>query len=236
MTGGAKLLQNRFSEIRSGKRRVSRTAAAVTAVTLSCTAVFATVVMAAVDGRDVPNGQLIINGVSSGVDIAKIPTLITTDTDRYYIPLRDVFENLGYTIVYDADRQKYSELLSDADIFPSYDHSINLDSSYRDWLKSLVTSSTDNYIYGQTSDYNQFPLIEVTSPDNEVYLWQTGCLRGFHFSGPVMIDSTVYVPLRELAYMLGGYANLKWDAYARDTYYEGVLDCDKENLIITIEY
>ena len=238
MTGSAKTLRKRFSKIRSRQGRVSRVAAAAAAVTLSCTALFATVVMAAVDGRDVPNGQLIINGSSSGVDIVKIPTVLTTDTDSYYIPLREVFEKLGYTIVYDVDREKYSELLSafPESTFPGYEGSSGLPDNYNEWMRSLVTNDIDKYIYGQTSWYNQLPLIEVTAPNGDVQLWQAGCQRGFHFSGPVMIDSTVYVPVRELAYTLGGYDNLKWDDAAHDTYYEGVVDFNKEDLVITIEY
>lgn len=238
MTGSAKTLQKRFSKIRSKQGRASRAAAAAAAVTLSCTALFATVVMAAVDGRDVPNGQLIINGSSSGVDIVKIPTVLTTDTDSYYIPLREVFEKLGYTIVYDVDREKYSELLSASpeSTFPGYEGSSGLPDNYNEWMRSLVTNDIDKYIYGQTSWYNQLPLIEVTAPNGDVQLWQAGCQHGFHFSGPVMIDSTVYVPVRELAYTLGGYDNLKWDDAAHDTYYEGVVDFNKEDLIITIEY
>ena len=236
MTGNAKTLRKRFSKIRSRQGRASRAAAAAAAVTLSCTAVFATVVMAAVDGRDVPNGQLIINGSSSGVDIVKIPTVLTTDTDSYYIPLREVFEKLGYTIVYDVDREKYSEEVRSypTETFPSYDKPAP--DNYDEWMRSLVTNDIDKYIYGQTSGYNQLPLIEVTAPNGDVQLWQAGCQHGFHFSGPVMIDSTVYVPVRELAYTLGGYDNLKWDDAAHDTYYEGVVDFNKEDLVITIEY
>lgn len=239
MTGNAKTLRKRFSKIRSKQGRASRAAAAAAAVTLSCTAVFATVVMAAVDGRDVPNGQLIINGSSSGVDIVKIPTVLTTDTDSYYIPIREVFEKLGYTIVYDVDRKKYADIIGihPEDTFPSYDdRSGRQAENYLNWRKGLVANETDNYIYGQTSWYNQFPLIEVTAPNGDVLLWQVGCQHGFHFSGPVMIDSTVYVPVRELAYTLGGYDNLKWDDAAHDTYYEGVVDFNKEDLVITIEY
>ncbi len=233
MSSSAKTLQKRFSKIRSSQGRISRIAAAVSAVTLTCTAICATVVMAAVDGLDLPDGELIINGRSYAVDIIKVPTNQTTDTDSYYIPLREVYEKLGYTVIYDVDKSKYADQIKyDFPYYEDQEHGPT-------WLKSHVTNETDNYIYGQTGSYNrQFPLIEVIAPNGETEVYQVGSGggAGFNFSCPVMVNDTVYVPIRKLAYIVGGIDNLKWDDAAHDTYYEGAVTFDKEALVITINY
>ena len=71
-------------------------------------AMFATIAFASIDGLDIKNGTLIVNGKEQGIDIVYIETQKTSHTDSFYVPLRETFESLGYAVHYDANKSKYA--------------------------------------------------------------------------------------------------------------------------------
>jgi len=125
MSAGHKELQLRFMRIRGKTRSMPKIGTACLTWLLMTVLICATVAMATVDG--VEKGNLIINGKPHSVDIIHAETVLWPHTDGYYVPLRKIFELLGYQVTYDVDKSKYESRMDDTS-FPAYD------SGYYDYL------------------------------------------------------------------------------------------------------
>lgn len=244
MSSNARQLQARFTKMRSKSGRVSKIMAAVMAIMLMSAMFCATIAFAAIDGLEIKNGTLTINGKSRGIDIVYIENEMATHTDSFYVPLRDTFESLGYTIHYNVDKKKYQEHENGAHIFyrwedfPYYNNIYNT-TNYNEWLKSLVKTEADAYIYGATFGFNyQFPIIEMVSPAGKTEFCQIGSKLYSSSSSqsnpPILIDGKSYIPIRTVAETIGGNGDVKWNESTKDTYYEGMVEFDEDTMTLSI--
>ena len=240
MSSNARQLQARFTKMRSKSGCFSKTMAAVMAVMLMSAMLCATIAFAAIDGLEIKNGTLIIDGKSRGVDIIHIENELATHTDSFYVPLRDTFESLGYTIHYNVDKGKYQGTeFSLWDDFPTYSN-VNNSTDYNEWLSSLVKTEVDAYIYGATYRFNhQMPIIEMVSPIGKTEYCQIGSKfyssSSSQANAPILIDGKAYISIRAVAETIGGNGNVKWNDGAHDTYYEGAVEFDEESMTLSIE-
>ena len=226
MSASARQLQARFTKMRAGVGAFSRRTAAAAAMALTAAAMFATIAFASIDGLDIKNGTLIADGKSMGIDIIHIESQKSTHTDGFYVPLRETFESLGFTVHYDVDKSKYADRMGDVD-FPSYV-----------WGEELVKTETDKYMYGATERLNtNMPIIEMVSPTGRTEYFQLGSKKyskGYAFTLPVPIDGRVYLPIRAVANIIGGTNNVKWNDGAHDTYYKGAVTFDESTMTVTV--
>lgn len=247
MSSSKRTLQKRFTKIRSKSGRPAKIMSFVTTAALAAALAAATAVAAAADNAE---KNFFINGKAFAITPVLIENFHSTHTDSYYVPLRDTFEALGYDVIYDADKSKYSDMISD-EIFPLFDNNdwdiftdpetgeeIRLSNKvYNDWKRSLVTDNVDIYIYGATYSLNtQLPIIEMVK-DGKTEFCQIGCweMSYGYAAPPVLIGDRAYIPLRAVAGLVGGYDCVKWNAEKHDTYYEGALTFDEETLTVTID-
>ena len=122
MSASKNQLKMRFVKIRSENGRYAKTFSRITAVILAICTIFATVVLASVDGYEHKNGTLTVNGKSLQVDIIHIDNIKYCNTDSYYIPLRKTFEALGYTVNYDVDKSTLPRRMTGLSEFPAYSY------------------------------------------------------------------------------------------------------------------
>ncbi len=244
MSANKKQLQNRFTKIRSSSGRISKMMSFIMAIFVAVTFVCATVVMAAVVNEE---EKFFINGKGYTITPILIENKLEVHTDSYYVPLRDTFEALGYDVFYDVDKSKYKNLM-DEFTFPQYDsepYSEKVDDEILKeiirtpeyYLKNYVKTDVDRYIYGATYHFNhRMPIIEMVK-GNEVWACQIGSTRYNKFipaGAVVLIDGKTYIPLRAVAYIVGGQDNVKWNSEKRDTYFEGALTFNEAENIVTI--
>ncbi|MBQ7097480.1 MAG: hypothetical protein IJN96_05320 [Clostridia bacterium] len=237
-------LQNRFTKIRSQSNKLSKTISLVITIILAITMLCATVAIAAVVNEE---RNFFINGKGYSITPILIENKLEVHTDSYYVPLRDTFEALGYDVFYDVDKSKYENLM-DEFTFPQYDSEPYIkkidDAPVEElirmpeyYLKNHVETDVDRYIYGATHRFNrQLPIIEMVK-DNEIWACQIGSTRYSDYipaGAVVLIDGKTYIPLRAVAYIVGGQDNVKWDNEKRDTYFEGVLTFDEAENTVTI--
>ena len=244
MSMDKKKLQNRFTKIRSKNGRISKLMALATSVAIAVTMLCATVVMAAVVNEE---ENFFINGKGYTITPILIENKLELHTDSYYVPLRDTFEALGYDVFYDVDKSKYENLMG-VFTFPQYDsepYSKKIDDEIlkeiirtpQYYLKNFVKTDVDRYIYGATYHFNrQMPIIEMVK-GNEVWTCQIGSTRYNKMipaGAVVLIDGKTYIPLRAVAYIVGGQDNVKWNSEKRDTYFEGALTFNEVENTVTI--
>lgn len=244
MSANKKQLQNRFSKIRSSSGSFSKIAASVMATIIAVTFVFASVVIAAVVNEEY---KFFINGKGYAITPILIENKLEVHTDSYYVPLRDTFEALGYEVFYDADKSKYENLMGEF-TFPQYDSKPYIKKIENEFvseifytplyhLKDYVKKDVDKYIYGATYHFNrQMPIIEMAK-GSEVWACQIGSERYNKFipaGAVVLINGKAYIPLRAVAYIVGGQDNVKWNDEKRDTYFEGALTFCEEEKTVTI--
>lgn len=228
MTGNKKMLKRRFKMIRNKKRTskwVSAISAALAAVLLGTT-VFASGVFAGAIEEN-KNGNLSINGRNHTIEILHIDNIRYLNTDSYYAPLRRFFEQLGYQVYYEIPGSDAPDWMRETQRhFPEYS-----------WRENLVSDEITQQIYGATTSANgNMPIIEIVSPAGEEIYCQVGSERYTSGWAPpvIMIDNTAYIPIRALAYIIGGDDTVKWSEEKHDTYYEGALTFDAETLTIDI--
>lgn len=242
MSADKKSLQKRFSKIRSHNGKFSKVMAMLMASIVAVTMLCATIVMAAFDGLETTNGIFVLNEQSHGIDIVHIQNNLAVHTDSYYIPLREVFELLGYQVTYDVDKSKYADLMG-RHTFPVYDYvdMITLEDgtvmTYNadEWKRQFVKNEIDQYIYGQTERTNaQMPIIEMEKYGETEYcqIGSKNYSKGYA-PAPILISGKTYIPLRAVAYYVGS-ENVKWDDRKHDTYFEGTFTFDEENMTVTI--
>ena len=244
MVTDKKKLQNRFVKIRSRSNMLSKTISFITPITLAITILCSTVAIAAAINEE---KNLFINGKGYSITPILIENKLEVHTDSYYIPLRDTFEALGYDVFYDVDKSKYENLM-DEFTFPQYDSEPYIEKLDDDlvkeyirmpeyYLKNHVKTDVDRYIYGATHRFNrQLPIIEMVK-DNEIWACQIGSTRYSDYipaGAVVLIDGKAYIPLRAVAYIVGGQDNVKWDEKKRDTYFEGALTFNEAENTVTI--
>ncbi len=226
MSASARQLQARFIKMRAGTGAFSRRTAAAAAMALTAAAMFATIAFASIDGLDIKNGTLVVDGKNQGIDIIYIESQKATHTDSFYVPLRETFESLGFTVHYDVDKSKYADRMGDVD-FPSYS-----------WGEELVKTETDKYMYGATERMNaNMPIIEMVSPAGITEYCQLGSKEysnGYTFTPPALIDGRAYLPIRAVANIIGGTNNVKWNDGAHDTYYKGAVTFDEDTMTVTV--
>ena len=212
--------------MRAGAGAFSRRTAAAAAAALTAAAAFATIAFASIDGLDIKNGTLIADGKSQGIDIIHIASQKATHNDSFYVPLRETFESLGFTVHYDVDKSKYADRTGGVD-FPSYS-----------WGEELVKTETDKYMYGATERLNaNMPIIEMVSPAGRTEYCQLGSKEysdGYTFTPPALIDGRAYLPIRAVANIIGGTNNVKWNDGAHDTYYKGAVTFDESTMTVTV--
>lgn len=244
MSAERKQLQSRFTKIRSRSGKLSKIAASIMAVVIAVTMLCATVVLAAVVNEE---ENFFINGKGYAITPILIENKLEVHTDSYYVPLRDTFEALGYDVFYDVDKSKYENLM-DEFTFPQYDsepYNKKVDDEIlkeiihtpQYYLKDYVKTDVDRYIYGATHRFNwQMPIIEMVK-GNEVWACQIGSTRYNKYipaGAVVLIDGKTYIPLRAVAYIVGGQDNVKWNSEKRDTYFEGALTFNEAENAVTI--
>ena len=239
-----KQLQKRFSKIHSKNSMLSKIAASMVSVLVVLTLLCASITMAAAFNEE---KNLFINGKGYAIDIVLIENKLATHTDNYYVPLRKTFEALGYEVLYDADKTKYRNLIDRGISFPVFDSIVykafldengethTIEYNY-EWKKEYVTSGVDYCIYGATLRLNrQMPIIEMRKNGRTEF-----CQIGSHkYSNgyalaPVLIDGTAYIPLRAVAYIVGGQENVKWNSEKKDTYFEGALQFNEAEKVISV--
>lgn len=235
MSANKKTLQNRFSKIRSKTRRISKLMALVMSVVIAAAILCATIVMAAVDGLEINNGIIIVNGKKQTIDIQHIENSRYLNTDSYFVPLRRTFEMLGCKVNYNVPKSNAPDYMQSSDSFPFYAW---------EGQENLVTNFVTQQIYGATTGANaNMPVIEVISQNGEKWYCQIGSERYTNnaWAPPVLlIDNTAYISIRAIAYYLipenedVAYSVL-WDDVAHDTYYSGRLTFDDESLTLTID-
>lgn len=246
MASNKKTLKRRFEMIRNMKKtsKFMSALSAVIAVVMLGTTVFASGIMA---GTLSGSGHFYINGKYYRITPVFVENTLSTKTDSWYVPLRDTFAALGYDVHYDVDKSKYN--ISDKERFPAYDSVEHIegydddgiwysfDDNAAEWRSELVTNEANYYIYGATEGLNaQMPIIEMIKNDACEYC-QIGSRRtsmGYLFAAPTLIDGKAYIPIRAIAYLVGGQDNVKWSDEKHDTYYEGVLNFNADNLTVDI--
>ena len=244
MSAEKKHIQNRFTNIRFGRKNSSKFTTLTVSVLLILFATCAGVVAASVDNT---GKNLFIDGKGHSVDLVLIENALATQTDSYYVPLRSTFEALGYEVNYDVNKKSYARFMGNRYTFPAFDAVINdtfidengvehyIENAYL-WQKELVTCEADYYIYGATASMNwQMPIIEMKK-DGVTEFCQIGSRKYSkgYANAPVLIEGVTYIPLRAVAYMVGGDENVKWDFEKGDTCFKGVLTFDTDNLTIFI--
>ncbi len=245
MASSKKILKRRFTMIRNKKKESKFVSAlsTVIAVVMLGTTVFASGVLS-----DLNKGHMIINGREYSITPVFIENSLACHTDSYYVPLRETFEALGYEVLYDVEKEKYSigkmpfPMYDRGDWYEFYDEELGewiklSDKEYNDWRRSMATNNVNYYIAGATEGLNaQMPIIEMIKDGKTEYcqLGSRNMSVGYIFAAPVLIDGKAYIPIRAVAYIVGGDDNVKWNNEAHDTYYEGALTFDEENLTIDI--
>lgn len=239
MAGTKNILKRRFIMIKNRKKisKSARITSVIMTVVLLLTTVCASGVFANTPNSD--NGTIVIGENSYKTDIIHIENVRHTNTDSYFIPLRDVFEILGATVEYNVERVNVPTVYeTKASLYPFPQYA---------WpgIENYVTSEELNYIYGATTGTNtNMPIIKITL-DNYEWFCQIGCEMYseinaetlFDWAPPVIMvnDNTAYMPIRALATILGGLDSVKWDPEIEDSYYEGVVSFDAEKLEIKID-
>ena len=233
MSASKNQLKMRFVKIRSENGRYAKTFSRITAVILAICTIFATVVLASVDGYEHKNGTLTVNGKSLQVDIIHIDNIKYCNTDSYYIPLRKTFEALGYTVNYDVDKSTLPRRMTGLSEFPTYSY---------EGQEKLVTDSITQQIYGATVQANtNMPVIQCISSSGQEEYFQIGSEFSSGWAPPAIItEDTTYVPIRAVAMCLipngEDFANsVCWDDVTHDTYYQGRLTFDAENSTVNID-
>lgn len=96
MSGDAKILQKRFSKIRSKQSRKSKITAAVMAAALAMTVLFATVAMAAIDGMS-DNENYVVKWSNNAVSTEEFEfqNKAFIENGEVYMPLRELFYIVG---------------------------------------------------------------------------------------------------------------------------------------------
>ena len=245
MSMDKKKLQNRFTKIRSKSGRISKVMALIMTVVIALTMLGASVVVADVFNEE---KKFFINGEGYAITPIFVENKLEVHTDSYYVPLRDTFEALGYDVLYDVDKSKYEKYM-DKFTFPQYDSEPYISETIDEigveifhtpeyYLKNYVKTDVDRYIYGATYRFNcQMPIIEMVK-GNETWACQIGSTRYCDYipaGAVILIDGKTYIPLRAVAYIVGGQDNVKWNSEKRDTYFEGILTFDEAKNIVTIE-
>lgn len=234
MSANKKALQNRFTKIRRKSGRISKIMAAVMSCAIAVTMLGGAVVMAAMDGWELNNGIIIVNGEKQTIDIKHIENSRYLNTDSYYVPLRKVFEMLGCNVHYNVPKSNVPDYMKGEKNFPSYAW---------EGQENLVTDSVTQQIYGATTGANiNMPIIEIVSENGEKWYCQIGSEKYTNAWAPpvLLIEDTSYISIRAIAYYLipenedADYSIL-WDAVAHDTYYLGRLTFDEETLTLTID-
>ncbi len=231
MSGNKRILTTRFTQIRSGghaRLAKSLLSAAVVLGLLSCM-LFASSVMAATLRSD--TALVSINGTQHDMRILHVDNSQYLYSDSYYVPLRDLFTALGCTVRYDIDRVEAPDAFQvddETQTFPWYD-----------WREHLVTDDISAQLYGATTFPNaNMPIIEAVFPSGEAFYCQLGSTYYTHAGGtppPILVDGKTYVPIRAVAYLLGGDNNVQWDGQKGDTYYEGKVTWDEANRSLIID-
>ena len=119
MSANKKTLQNRFTKIRRGSGRISKIMAAVMSCVIAVTMLGGAVVMAAMDGWELNNGIIIVNGEKQTIDIKHIENSRYLNTDSYYVPLRKVFEILGCNVHYNVPKSNVPDYMKGKKSFPA---------------------------------------------------------------------------------------------------------------------
>lgn len=230
----AKQLERRFVRLAAGQKHLPRFMSAVTAAAVITAAAGATICAAAIDNEP---ENFFVNGKGYSIQPVLLENTLASHTDAYYVPLRDTFEALGYEVRYDADKTPYEAFIGD-ETFPTYEMPYDEDEQfYRDWLRSMVTNDAERYIYGATGRLNEnMPLIEMVK-GSTVEFCQIGSSRysnNWWGGATILLDNTAYIPLRIVAYMVGGQDNVKWSEERETTYYEGALTFDEATMTINV--
>ncbi len=234
MSGNKKVLQKRFTKIRSKSGGLAKIMSLVMTLVLLAALTTATVVMAAVDGLEINNGIIIVDGKKQTIDIRHIENTRYLHTDSYYVPLRKAFEALGCRVNYNVPKSDLPGYMQGSVSFPLYAW---------EGRENSVTDFVTQQIYGATTGANtNMPAIEVISQNGEKWYCQVGSERYTNAWAPpvLIIDDTAYISIRAIAYYLipenenADYSVL-WDGVAHDTYYSGRLTFDEEELTLTID-
>ena len=263
MSADKKKLQNRFMIIRKKYGKSANVLSVFSAVVFTVVLGCAAVAMAVFEGVEFTNGRLVFNEKESGINIVHIENKLATHTDAYYVPLRQIFEMLGYEVRYDVDKSEYEHHMGRY-TFPVYDsgfNTIHLESGKifwvenvnqaheygkeviadienpDEWKRAFVKNDVLKYIYGSTMALNwQMPIIEMIK-DGKTEYCQIGSSKNSigYLPPPVLIDGVAYIPLRAVAYIVGGDTNVKWEEEKKDTFYKGVLTFDESEMLITIK-
>ncbi|MBP3361320.1 MAG: hypothetical protein J6N52_10730 [Clostridia bacterium] len=234
MSSSKRVLQRRFTKIRSKSGRTAKIMSLVMTLALALALGAATVVMAAVDGLEIDNGIITVNGKKQTIDIQHFENSDYLSTDSYFVPLRKVFEMLGCKVNYNVPKSSVPDYMKGVESFPYYAW---------EGKENLVTDFVTQQIYGATTGANaNMPIIEVVSESGEKWYCQIGSEQYTNAWAPpvLLIDNTAYISIRAIAYYLipenedVDYSIL-WDSVAHDTYYSGRLTFDDETLTLTID-
>ena len=120
MSANKKTLQNRFAKIRSKSGRLSKMMAAVMSAVIAVTMLGGIVVMAAMDGWELNNGIITVNGEKQTIDMKHIENSRYLNTDSYYVPLRKVFEMLDCNVNYNVPKSNVPDYMKGEQSFPFY--------------------------------------------------------------------------------------------------------------------
>ncbi len=233
MSGDAKALQKRFTKIRGGAGRFSKLMAGIMTAAILMVGTFAMIAAAAFDYLGIENGSFVIDGQTYSVEILHIDNEVYLNNDSYYVPLRQTMALFGYSVNYNVPAESVDIPIyqsPDKQSFPYYSYEQKAD---------YATDSLTMQIYGATTAPNSnMPIIEVVSPEGEKFYCQIGCETYSNAWAPpaVIIDGTTYIPLRALAYWIGGEDCVQWDSSAHDTYYTGIFEWDPETSTVTVDH
>ena len=256
MSSSTKVLQKRFTKIRSKNSNIAKVMTLGISIMLALTLGIATVVMAAVGNEE---KNFMVNGKGYSITPVLLENQLATHTESYYVPLRETFEALGYKVYYDVDKTKYQNFIGRY-TFPEYDaasYQVSLEDGTpynrepMRWQKEFVKNDVDKYIYGATSKFNnQMPILEMVK-DGQTIACQIGSKKyvpNIPAAAVVLIDGKTYIPLRALAYIANSSITsndnensiiwnddcVKWDDEKHDIYFDGNLTFNEDTLTITI--
>lgn len=231
MANSKKQIKRRFTMIKN-KYIPGKTAAAISAAFAFVIFIFSILTGGVLASSVWENsGNVKINGTPHKMNIIHIDNAQYLYSDSYFVPLRQMFEALGCTVNYDIDRSlapKDWQIDEHTKSFPQY----------FPWLENLVTNEATSYLYGATeTDNSNMPVIEIISPGGEKWYCQVGSKKYTNAWAPpvIIMENTSYIPIRAVAYYVGGGNNVQWDDSTHDTYYKGVLTWDSSSNAITID-
>ena len=235
MSENGKILQHRFAKMRTNVTKRARFASYITLAVIMSVFAFGACLAAAAENAEIGNGTLIINGERHTVDIRHFDCEKYPNSDKYYLPLRKVFEYLNCTVNYDVDKSTVPDFMKGNKAFPQYAW---------DGEERYAVDEISEQMYGATTSANtNMPIIEIVSPKGKKYYCQVGsCIFNGMWTPPVVVsDGKAYVSVRAIAmYLVPDEISYKeasmigWDDIANDTYYEGRLTLDEENMTVTI--